>query len=80
MLEELFGIEKYRNSIIIEEETHSLKGVGHKINSEMQANRIQMLLGKRISELLFLLRKGYALIINKFLPKVFGKRSPFVIH
>jgi hypothetical protein len=46
----------------------------------MQANRVQMHVGRRISELLFLLRKMHALVISKFLPKLFGKRSPFIIH
>ena len=39
-----------------------------------------MHVGRRISELLFLIRKIHTLVISKFLPKLFGKRSPFVIH
>ena len=78
--EEVFGIDRHSNLMIIEEETITTKGVGHKIVSEMQANRIHMLLGKRVCELLFLLRKSHHMLINKFLPKIFGKRSPFVIY
>ena len=48
--------------------------------TEMQANRVHMILGNRISELLFLIRKAYNIVTVKFLTKVFGKRSPFVIY
>jgi len=87
---ELFSTEPEANPLFIAEEEASPKrtqsAAGNKsrvqsqIVSEMQANRILMHVGKRFSELLFALRRLNALIVQKFIPKIFGKRNPFVQH
>jgi len=81
ILKEVFGVER-QASMIIEEEVLPERGrFLDRVHTEMQANRIHALIGKRVSELIFLLRKIHVLVIHKFLPKVYGnKRSPFVIH
>lgn len=78
IMKEVFGIDQRVE--IIDEDAKPSRLI-ERLNSEMQVNRILTLVGRRFSELVFLLRKIHALVVNKFLPKVFGgKRSPFVIH
>ena len=80
IMKEVFGVEQ--QATIIEEDAQPIKSrLIDRLNTEMQVNCILSHVGKRLSELIFLLRKIHSLVISKFLPKVFGvKRSPFVIH
>jgi hypothetical protein len=79
IFKECFAIDLGVANMIQEEDFTRTKLVD-RVETELQANRLALHLGRRLSELLYLLRKIHAVLIVKLIPKLFGKRSCFERH
>ena len=44
----------------------------------MQVNRLHKLLGARICEFIYILKRSYQLIKTDLIYKLFGKKNPFI--
>lgn len=75
IFKELFGAEQMAGS----DEVKTTRLID-RIETEMQVNRVLMHVGRRLSELIYLIRKAHILVTGKLLPKLFGKRNPFEKH
>ena len=47
------------------------------VKSLMQFNRLHKLLGARLCEYVFVLKRSYTLIKSELITKLFGKNNPF---
>lgn len=44
----------------------------------MQLNRLHKLLGMRVCEFLYVIKRSYTLVKTQFVNKLFGKKNPFI--